>query len=234
MQAIFARVRLLTAFLMLLAGAPALQAQPISEPAEVIPEHHFTHLAPPVPIAAGDRIEVIEFFYYGCPVCYEAQPHIARWLQKSGNDVVLRRVPAVNADGWEPFARSFYTLEAMGLLERLHWPVYDNFHFDGKRLNEEEVMADWITSNGGDGGKFRETWNSAEIKAKGRRGTRDARHLSRARGADPRDRREIRHLGAHDRRRQADVGRGRAARHASARRAPKEVAQFVVRPCASF
>lgn len=166
MQAIFARVRLLTAFLMLLAGAPALQAQVISEQAEVISEHHFTALAPPVPVATGDRIEVIEFFYYGCPVCYEAQPHIARWLQKSGNDVVLRRVPAVNADGWEPFARSFYTLEAMGLLARLHWPVYDNFHFDGKRLNEEEVMADWITSNGGDGAKFREMWNSAEIKAK--------------------------------------------------------------------
>ncbi len=159
MQAIFARVRLLTAFLMLLAGAPALQAQ-------VISEQHFTELAQPVPVATGDHIEVIEFFYYGCPVCYEAQPPIARWLQKSGNDVVLRRVPAVNADGWEPFARSFYTLEAMGLLARLHWPVYDNFHFDGKRLNEEEVMADWITSNGGDGAKFREMWNSAEIKAK--------------------------------------------------------------------
>ena len=159
MQAIFARVRLLTAFLMLLAGAPALQAQ-------VISEQHFTELAQPVPVATGDRIEVIEFFYYGCPVCYEAQPHIARWLQKSGNDVVLRRVPAVNADGWEPFARSFYTLEAMGLLARLHWSVYDNFHFDGKRLNEEEVMADWITSNGGDGAKYREMWNSAEIKAK--------------------------------------------------------------------
>lgn len=159
MQAISARVRLLTAFLMLLAGAPALQAQ-------VISEQHFTELAQPVPVATGDRIEVIEFFYYGCPVCYEAQPHIARWLQKSGNDVVLRRVPAVNADGWEPFARSFYTLEAMGLLARLHWPVYDNFNFDGKRLNEEQVMADWITSNGGDGAKFREMWNSAEIKAK--------------------------------------------------------------------
>lgn len=159
MQAIFARVRFLTAFLMLLAGAPALQAQ-------IISEQHFTELVPPVPVATGDRIEVIEFFYYGCPVCYEAQPYIARWLQKSGNDVVLRRVPAVNADGWEPFARSFYTLEAIGLLARLHWPVYDNFHFDGKRLNEEDVMADWITSNGGDGAKFLEMWNSAEIKAK--------------------------------------------------------------------
>ena len=158
MQANFGRVRFLSAFLMLLAGAPALQAQPVSP-------NHFAALPRPVPVTTGERVEVIEFFYYGCPVCYEAQPHIARWLQKSGNDVVLRRVPAVSADGWEPFARSFYTLEAMGLLARLHWPVYDNFHFDGKRLNEEGVMADWIASNGGDGAKFRELWNSAEIKS---------------------------------------------------------------------
>lgn len=159
MQVIFGRVCFLAAFLTLLAGPPASQAQPVSP-------NQFTQLTRPVPVSTGERIEVIEFFYYGCPVCYEAQPHIARWLNRSGNDVVLRRVPAVSADGWEPFARSFYTLEAMDLLARLHWPVYDNFHFDGKRLNEEDVMADWIASNGGDGAKFREMWNSAEIKSK--------------------------------------------------------------------
>jgi thiol:disulfide interchange protein DsbA len=159
MQAIFRRFWFPAALLLLLSWALALQAQPVSP-------NHFTQLARPVPVSTGERIEVIEFFYYGCPVCYEAQPHIARWLNRSGNDVVLRRVPAVSADGWEPFARSFYTLETMGLIARLHWPVYDNFHFDGKRLNEEDVMADWIASNGGDAAKFRETWNSAEIKSK--------------------------------------------------------------------
>lgn len=158
MQAIFGRFGLLAASLMLLAGATALHAQ--------VPSQHFTELAQPIPVATGERIEVIEFFYYGCPVCYEAQPHIARWLLTAGNDVVLRRVPAVSSDGWEPFARSFFTLEAMGLLARLHWPVYDNFHFDGKHLNEEKEIADFVASNGGDRAKFTESWNSAEIKAK--------------------------------------------------------------------
>jgi thiol:disulfide interchange protein DsbA len=155
----FGRVRFLIAFLVLLAGAPAPQAQ-------VVSGQQFAELARPVPVATGERIEVIEFFYYGCPICYEAQPHIARWLLKSGNDVALRRVPAVSADGWEPFARSFYALEAMALLGRLHWAVYDNHHFDGRRLDEDSVMADWIAANGGDGAKFRATWSSAEIKSK--------------------------------------------------------------------
>ena len=157
MQVISERARFLVVLLVLLAGvlqAPAASAQ------------QFTDLTPPVPVTTGDRIEVIEFFWYGCPVCYETEPLLARWTAKSGNDVALRRIPAVSADGWDLFARSYYTLEAMGMLGRLHWAVYDNFHFDGKRLNEEGVMADWVASNGGDGAKFREVWNSAEIKAK--------------------------------------------------------------------
>lgn len=126
----------------------------------------FVVLDPPRPVSTGDRIEVIEFFYYGCPICYEAQPHIARWLVKTGPAVTLRRVPAVSAEGWEPFAKTFYALEAVGQLARLHWPVYDNHHFDGKRLNEVKNLLEWLTQNGVDTEKFRDALNSDETKAK--------------------------------------------------------------------
>lgn len=134
--------------------------------AQGVTARQFTELDPPRPVSTGARIEVIEFFYYGCPICYEAQPHLSRWLNKTGNDVVLIRVPAVSRDGWEPFARSFYTLEAMGELARLHWPVYDNHHFDNKDLKEEKSMLDWIGRNGLDREKFRSIWHSEETNAK--------------------------------------------------------------------
>ena len=134
--------------------------------AQGVTARQFTELDPPRPVSTGARIEVIEFFYYGCPICYEAQPHLSRWLNKTGNDVVLIRVPAVSRDGWEPFARSFYTLEAMGELARLHWPVYDNHHFDNKDLKEEKSMLDWIGRNGLDREKFRAIWHSEETSAK--------------------------------------------------------------------
>lgn len=126
----------------------------------------FTVLDPPRPVATGERIEVLEFFYYGCPICYEAQPHISRWLLKTGPAVTLRRVPAVSSEGWEPFARTYYALEATGHLARLHWPMYDNHHFDGKRLNEEKNLLDWLAQNGVDAAKFREALSSADTKAK--------------------------------------------------------------------
>ena len=126
----------------------------------------YVVLDSPQPVETGERIEIIEFFYYGCPVCYESQPHIARWLLKTGPAVVLRRVPAVSSEGWEAFAKTYSALEATGNLQRLHWPVFDNHHFDGKRLNEVKNLLEWLAQNGVDQNKFLEAMNSPEVAAK--------------------------------------------------------------------
>ena len=132
----------------------------------------FQRISPPRPVATGERIEVIEFFYYGCPVCYEFQPHLSRWLVQGPNYISIRRVPTLPSEGseglegWVRFARLYYTLEALGQIARLHWPIYDNFHFDGVQLNDEKVMVEWISKNGIDREKFLATYRSAEIQAK--------------------------------------------------------------------
>ncbi len=136
----------------------AAQAQPAAG-------REYQELKPQHPVSTGERIEVIEFFYYGCPVCYEAQPHIARWLTRAGPGVALLRVPAVFTESSESFARSFYALGAMNEIARLHWPLYDNHHFDGKQLNDERNIADWIAANGVERGRFTELWKSDAVKA---------------------------------------------------------------------
>ena len=120
-------------------------------------------LDPPRAAGSGDTIEVLEFFYYGCPVCYEAQPHIARWQLTAGPGVTLKRVPAVT-DAWLTFARVYYALETTGLLSRLHWPIYDNHHFDGKQLHEEKNITEWVGGNGVDRARFAELRRSEEVK----------------------------------------------------------------------
>ena len=150
----------LAAVLLALAAA-GVQAQPAPQPGR-----DYVRLDPPRAVASGDRIEVIEFFYYGCPVCYELEPTLARWWFNASASVTLRRVPALATDNWDNFAKLFYTLEATGHLARLHWPVYDNFHFDGIKLNEEAPMIKWVAHNGIDKDKFLSTYNSAEIQAK--------------------------------------------------------------------
>ncbi len=144
--------------IMLAAVCTVAQAQPVSG-------REYLELSPQHPVSTGDRIEVIEFFYYGCPVCYEAQPHIARWLMRSGPGVVILRVPAVFTESSESFARTYYALGAMNQIARLHWPIYDNHHFDGRQLNEEKNVVEWVAANGVDRARFTELWRSDQIKA---------------------------------------------------------------------
>lgn len=150
----------LAAFLLALA-ATAVQAQSAPQLGS-----DYIRLDPPRAVVTGDKIEVIEFFYYGCPVCYELEPKLSRWYFNGPGSVALRRVPVLSSDNWDNFAKLFYTLDAMGQLGRLHWPVYDNFHFRGVKLNDEQVAADWVAHNGLDRKKFIAIYDSPQIQAK--------------------------------------------------------------------
>ena len=162
MNALKTALAMLAALLLAFAAA-AVQAQ-----AQNLPQlsREYIRLDPPRPVANPDKIEVIEFFYYGCPICYELQPLLSRWQFRAPDFIAMRHVPAVSTDNWENFAKLFYSLEIIGDLPRLHWPIYDNFHFDGIKLNEEAVMTDWVSRNGVNREKFIQTYRSQEVVAK--------------------------------------------------------------------
>jgi len=156
--------RLLAPLLAALALAAAFDVQAQAQPPVSGRDYH--ELSPARPVSTGNRIEVIEFFYYGCPICYEAEPQVARWLMKAGPGVAFIRVPAVfTSEGSQSFARTFFTLGAMNQIARLHWPIYDNHHFDGKQLDEEKNIVTFVSSNGVDAKRFTELWHSPEIAA---------------------------------------------------------------------
>ena len=148
----------------LLAAALALLA--LDAAAQIEAGREFQRIDPPHAAAADGRVEVIEFFYYGCPVCYETEPHFARWIGGAPDYVAVRRVPALSSEAWEPLARLYYALETLGQVERLHWPVYDNIHFEDVRLSDEKIMADWAARNGIEREKFAQAYASDAVKAK--------------------------------------------------------------------
>jgi thiol:disulfide interchange protein DsbA len=147
--------------LLLAAVCAVAQAQPAPTAGR-----EYQELNPARPVSTGEQIEVIEFFYYGCPVCYESQPHIARWLSRAGPGIAMVRVPAPFSESAESFAKSFYALGAMNQIGRLHWPIYDNHHFDDKKLHEEKNIVEWAGSNGVDRARFAELRNSDEVKSR--------------------------------------------------------------------
>ena len=121
---------------------------------------------PQQPIATGERIEVIDFFFYGCQYCNELRPRLERWHQNKPADVVLRRVPVVRRDTWVPLAKTYFALEAMGVVERLHGAVYQSYHVEDLYMSQEKVIAEWAAKNGLDAEKFMAIYRSDETRQK--------------------------------------------------------------------
>lgn len=138
----------------------------------------FRELNPPL---APDkaRIEVTEFFWYGCPHCFDFEHVLAPWAAKLPADVSFRRVPAIFPDNkWASAARIYYTLEAMNLVEKMHAQVFNAIHVERKRLDDEKVLFAWVASKGVDATKFSEAWASFGVQSR----VRQAQELTKRAG----------------------------------------------------
>lgn len=118
------------------------------------------------PTLVGDRIEVIDFFWYGCPYCNQLLPHLEKWRKSLPEDVVFRHVPAVLRESWAPHARIFYTLEALGELDRLHPEVYRGYHQEELYMSKADVMLDWARRHGVDRARWTAAYDSEAVERK--------------------------------------------------------------------
>lgn len=130
----------------------------------------------PQPVQTPGSIEVIDFFWYGCPYCNSLQPALERWISRKPADVTVRRIPAVLRDSWAPHARVYYTLEALGEVERLHQRAYYSYHVEELAMSRAEAMSDWAVHNG----IPRERWDAAYNSAAVQRKVEQAIELTRA------------------------------------------------------
>ena len=122
----------------------------------------------PTETEAG-KIELIEFFWYSCPHCNAFEPSFAQWIKNAPKDVVVRRVPVAFRDDFGPQQRLFYSLEAMGLLEKLHVKVFHAVHVERLPLNTEVSIQAWIEKQGVDKAKFADTYKSFGVVSKVKR-----------------------------------------------------------------
>jgi len=130
----------------------------------------YTELKPTQPTeSAAGKIEVLEFFWYGCPHCYTLEPSIEVWTKKLPADVQFRRVPAVFNERWGHDAAIFYTFEALGVLNKLHRPFFDAIHRDRLRSDNQQALSEWLQKNGVDSNRFFDTMKSFGVQTKLRR-----------------------------------------------------------------
>jgi thiol:disulfide interchange protein DsbA len=125
----------------------------------------FTLLNPPQATEAEGKIEVIEFFWYGCPHCYHLEPMLNAWQKNAPKDVVFKRVPAAHG-GWATLATMYYTLEAMGLLDQMHVKVFDAIHKQNLNLGDKAVRDPWLAKQGVDVAKYNDVEKSFSVATK--------------------------------------------------------------------
>lgn len=140
-----------------------------SASAQVTPGKDYRLIKPPQPTDSGNRIEVLEFFWYGCPHCNALQPSLRAWLRQKPADIDFKRVPAVFDNSWLPLTWAYYTLDAMGNVEKLHYDLFAAIHEQKLRLSDPAVLFDWVAKHGVDRQKFADTYNSFGVKNRGAR-----------------------------------------------------------------
>lgn len=97
---------------------------------------------------SGDKIEILEFFWYGCPHCYSFEPFVQSWKKTKPANVEFTRVPAIFRPDWEIQARTYYALSSMGVIEDIHGKIFAAVNKDKKRLNTKEELTEFVVKNG--------------------------------------------------------------------------------------
>ncbi|KAB2319787.1 thiol:disulfide interchange protein DsbA/DsbL [Betaproteobacteria bacterium SCN1] len=151
-------------------AAAFLSASALAAPEPAFEGHDYVRLNVPGTVATGKRIEVLEFFWYRCPHCFQLEPGLAKWLKTLPKDAQVRRMPAVFRPDWLPGAKLYYTLEQMKQLDRLHEKVFNAYHIENIDLDNPAVLGGWIAKQGVDRKQFESIYNSFAIQSRATQG----------------------------------------------------------------
>ena len=144
---------------------------------EFIEDVNYVRLSKPLAVQTGQKIEVLELFWYRCPHCYRLEPYLNRWLKNPPEYIEYVRLPAVLTKTWEFDARVFYTFEALGVTDVLHDAYFDAIHKERRSFVTEEQVASWATDYGVDQQLILDTFsNSFYVNSK----VEAARSITRA------------------------------------------------------
>ena len=134
--------------------------------AEPVAGKDFSMLNPPQPTHTGNKIEVLEFFFYGCSHCFKLHPMLTAWEKKMPKDVELVYVPAMFNPSWEPMARTLYALEALGQRGQVHDALFEAWNVNKVDLSDEAKITEFVAKYGVDRKKFGDTYNSFSMQSK--------------------------------------------------------------------
>jgi thiol:disulfide interchange protein DsbA len=150
-------------------AAPALRASPAPALGK-----DYREVKPPQQTDSAGKLEVLEFFWYGCPHCNAFEPSLHDWTKRLPGDVAFHKVHVGLTPAWVAHQQLFYTLQALGKAEQLNDKVFRAIHVDRNPLNNPELMADFAAQNGIDRKQFLDAYASFTVRTRMRKASQQA------------------------------------------------------------
>lgn len=145
-------------------AAMAILLLPALAGAQFLEGVEYTRVGPQ-PVETGAKVEVREFFWYGCPHCFTLEPVLEKWHKTMPKGAQFVRTPAVFNERWAVHARAYYAFEMLGITAKMHNALFQAMHVDKRPLFDAESLAAFVAEKGGDRKAFMEAYNSFGMQA---------------------------------------------------------------------
>ena len=142
----------------------ALLLLPLAGRGEFLEGVEYTRVNPQ-PVETGNKIEVREFFWYGCPHCFSLEPILEKWLKTLPKNAQFVRTPAVFSERWAVHARAYYAFEALGITAKMHPALFYAINVEKRPMNDADSIAALVADKGGNRQAFLDAYNSFGMQA---------------------------------------------------------------------
>jgi thiol:disulfide interchange protein DsbA len=126
---------------------------------------HYTLLENPRRVRT-DKIEVMEFFSYGCIHCYNFDPELSDWAESNSDKINFIRTPAISNDLWRLLGRNYYTMEKLGIVEKYHMPFFREVHDVKRNFSSPKRLSDYFDGKGTTSEEYTKVFNSLAVSRK--------------------------------------------------------------------
>ena len=133
--------------------------------AGIDPTGKYDAIKPPQPTETPGKVEVVEVFSYACPHCFTFLPTMEHYEETKPDYVELRRMPAIFRDSWVPLARAYYTAELLGVIDRVHRPIFEAIHVRNEPLQDRDTLMKFFEKHGVSNEDFNKTYDSFAVES---------------------------------------------------------------------
>jgi len=139
----------------------------------------YQAVSKPMTVSTGDKIEVVELFWFGCGHCFALEPSIKKWKKDIPANAEFKKVPAVFSARWEFHAQAFYTMKALGAPEEAYDKFFNKLHVERKQINNIGQLASFLKEFGKTEDQVESAFGSFDVDSK----MRLAKKITRDSGA---------------------------------------------------